>query len=532
MNYHSISDNIGDKNKPKGEHHNMTGIATILVLAALIGFFLGLLGIIKGNVKLLKLKTRKASLLFLLLSLVLFMVGGAMLPSETTTTSPDVKQEKAQSEKEIVKEQTEAPKLEEQVEKKVEKVLDKEEVGTETDELAKLEVHFVDVGQGAAQIILTPAGKVMVIDGGNNDDEERMVSYLNKLGVKKVDILVGTHPDADHIGGIDAVIDAFDIGKIYMPKVQKDTQTFESVLRAVQNKGLKVTTAKAGIDLDLDSALSTKMIGPIAASDPDNNEMSAIIRLEYGDHSFLLTGDAGVDTEADLIQSGSELKSTVLLVGHHGSDYATSPAFLQAVQPEYAVIQVGKNSYGHPTAGVLRRVTNAGAKIYRNDTDGTIVFTTNGKTISVDKNPWTYVGNEKKDTAKTTPVPPPKPTPAPSPEPSPAPAEKKPEASISKTGTIKATASIDNASPNQNENVTVTVKVSDVNGKPVSNANVTLNLAFKSTITTYEGVTDTNGIASIPFRIGRAAAGYTVKGDITVTANGQTAKASTAFTPK
>ncbi|MGG3942077.1 MBL fold metallo-hydrolase [Peribacillus psychrosaccharolyticus] len=494
----------------------MTGIAIILVLAALIGFFLGLLGIIKGNVKLLKLKNRKASFLFLLLSLVLFFVGGAMLPSETAT-SPAVKQEVKQSEKETVKEKTESPKIE-KVEKKVEKVIDKEEVGTETDESAKLEVHFVDVGQGAAQIIITPAGKVMVIDGGNNDDEERMVSYLNKLGVKKVDILVGTHPDADHIGGIDAVIDAFDIGKVYMPKIQKDTLTFESVLRAVQNKGLKVTTAKAGIDLDLDSAISTKMIGPLAASDPDNNEMSAIIRLEYGNHSFLLTGDAGVDTEADLIQSGAELKSTVLLVGHHGSDHSTSPAFLQTVQPEYAVIQVGKNSYGHPTAGVLSKVTNAGAKIYRNDKDGTIVFTTNGKTISVDKNSWTYVGTEQKDTTKTTPVP--------------TPAEKKPEASISKTGTIKATASIDNATPNPNENITVTVKVSDVNGKPVSNANVSLNLAFKSTDTTYEGVTDTNGIASIPFRIGRAAAGYTVKGDITVTANGQTANASTAFTPK
>jgi len=491
----------------------MTGIATILVLAALLGFFLGLVGIIKGNIKLLKLNTRKASFFFLLLSLVLFIVGGALLPNETATT-PEVKQEEKQSEKqEVAKEKTEAPKIEE-------KEVDKEEVVSKTDESAKLEIHFVDVGQGAAQIIITPAGKVMVIDGGNNDDEERMVSYLTELGVKKIDILVGTHPDADHIGGIDAVIEAFDIGKIYMPKVQKDTLTFESVLRAVQNKGLKITTAKEGIDLELDSTLSTKMIGPIAASDPDNNEMSAIIRLRYGDHSFLLTGDAGVDTEAELIHSGAELKSTVLLVGHHGSDHSTSPDFLQAVKPEYAVIQVGKNSYGHPTAGVLSRVTDTGAKIYRNDTDGTIVFTTNGKTMSVNKNPWTYDENEQKDTAKSNPVP------------SPAPAEKKPAASSSQTGNIKATASIDNATPNQNENVTVTVKVSDENGKPVSNANISLQLAFKSTTTTYEGVTDANGTAYIPFRVGRAAAGFTVEGYMTITANGQTAKASTAFTPR
>ena len=103
----------------------------------------------------------------------------------------------------------------------------------------------------------------MVIDGGNNDDEDDMVAYLKQLGVSKVDILIGTHPDADHIGGIDAVIDSFDIGKIYMPNVQRDTQTFQSVLQSIQNKGLKVTTAKAGIELDLDPTVQVKMISPV-----------------------------------------------------------------------------------------------------------------------------------------------------------------------------------------------------------------------------------------------------------------------------
>ena len=141
----------------------------------------------------------------------------------------------------------------------------------------------MDVGQGAAQVIIAPNKKVMVIDGGNNDDEDDMVAYLKQLGISKVDILIGTHPDADHIGGMDAVIDSFDIGKIYMPNAQRDTQTFQSVLQSIQNKGLKVTTAKAGIELDLDPTVQIKMISPIG-TDSDENEMSAVVRLQLGNN--------------------------------------------------------------------------------------------------------------------------------------------------------------------------------------------------------------------------------------------------------
>lgn len=249
----------------------------------------------------------------------------------------------------------------------------------------ELKVHYIDVGQGASQLIIGPTGKTMLIDAGNNDKAMVVVDYLKKQKVSKIDILVGTHPDSDHIGGLDKVIDTFDIGKIYMPKVQSNTKTFEDVLLAIQRKGLKVSTAQAGLKLDWESDADVKMIAPIGQH-AEANDMSAVIHLSYGSTSFLLTGDAEAKSEQDMIASKVDLKSDVLLVGHHGSKSSTSQAFLDAVQPSYAVIQVGKgNKYGHPTEEVLKRLGNQGVKIYRNDELGDIIFTTDGKKITVNK---------------------------------------------------------------------------------------------------------------------------------------------------
>ncbi|MGM9925383.1 MAG: MBL fold metallo-hydrolase [Bacillus sp. (in: firmicutes)] len=490
----------------------MLAIAMILFVLSLTGILLGIVGVIKGSLKFLKLKSTKASVFFLLGSLVLFALSIIITPvdpepSKDESVKTEV-EENTSVKEEKQKEQADTKQPDQQDEEKSTEVSKVETPG------GTLEVHFVDVGQGAAQVIVTPNKKVMVIDGGNNDDEDDMVAYLTQLGIKKVDILIGTHPDADHIGGIDAVIDSFEIGKIYLPKIQSNTQTFESVLQSIRNKGLKVTTAKAGIELPLDSAVQAEMIAPIGTTN-DSNEMSAVVRLVYGENSFLLTGDAGLPSEQDMIASGEMLKSDVLLVGHHGSKHSTGEPFVQAVQPKYAVIQVGKNNYGHPEAEVLARLANAGAKIYRTDTDGTIVFKTDGKGIQVNKNAWTYEGPT--ESSPSTPVPP---------------REKQPITEPTTTTSLQATASIDNATPSQNETVTVTVNVTDQDGKPVNGAKVSLNLQFKSTNTEYTGVTDANGTAALPFKIGRAAKGYTVNGEVTIIANGQTATAKTAFTPQ
>lgn len=494
------------ENVDRGEE--MEFLATILMLVAFFSFFIGLLGVIKGSVKLIRLRSRKASSLFVVAAFVVFMIGGTMIPTDPTTNAP-------------TEDQQEVAPIKEQKETKTEEIKKENDVAVSEPLTEELAVHFVDVGQGAAQVIIAPNKKVMVIDAGNNDDEDKMVAYLKELGVSKVDVLIGTHPDADHIGGMDAVIDSFDIGKIYMPKVQRDTQTFESVLQSIQNKGLTVTTAKAGIELNLDSTVQAKMIAPLDDTASDANEMSAVVRLQYGEQSFLLTGDAGIPTEEKWLQSGEMIKSTVLLTGHHGSSHSTSEAFLQAVQPKYAVIQVGKNSYGHPTSEVLERLHNENIKIYRNDTDGTIVFKTDGKEINVNKQAWVYTPvpkSQEQTQANNQTTPDPVVTP--------------PASTPDVTSSLQATAVIDEATPNQNEEVTVTVTVKEQNGKPVNGANVHLNLQFKSKDTVYEGVTNANGVASLAFRVGRAAAGFTVDGDITVSANGITATTKTAFTPR
>ncbi len=252
----------------------------------------------------------------------------------------------------------------------------------------KLTVHYIDVGQGGSQLIISPTGKTILIDAGNNDKEQVVTDYLKKENVKKVDILIGTHPDADHTGGLDSVIRNFDIGKVYMPKVQSNTKTFESVLTEIAKKGLKVSTAKAGLKFEWEPSATVEIIAPIGTYQ-DANEMSAIVHLTYGVNSFLFMGDAEGESESDLLKSQVNLKSDVLLVGHHGSKTSTSQEFLDKVNPSYAVIQSGKgNKYGHPTDTVLNRLLDKGIKIYRNDEQGNIVFTSDGTDISVLANDW------------------------------------------------------------------------------------------------------------------------------------------------
>jgi competence protein ComEC len=281
-----------------------------------------------------------------------------------------------------------------------------------TEVKGNLKVHFIDVGQGASQLIISPTGKTILIDAGNNNKEKLVVAYLKKEKIKKIDILIGTHPDADHIGGLDAVINNFDIGKIYMPKVQSNTDTFKDVLAAVQKKGLKVTTAKSGLTLEWEANVKVDMIAPVGTYD-DTNDMSAVIHLTYGSNSFLFTGDAETKSEADMLKSGVSIKSDVLMIGHHGSKSSTSDKFLAAVNPTYAVIQVGKdNNYGHPTAEVLKKLNDKGIKIYRNDEQGNIIFTSNGKdiTVKLDKAVVATPKSTAKPTAKLTPKVTPKPT--------------------------------------------------------------------------------------------------------------------------
>lgn len=246
----------------------------------------------------------------------------------------------------------------------------------------RLRVIFLDVGQGASQLLISPSGKTMLIDGGNNDREQAMLDYLKQYGVNHLDIVIGTHPDADHIGGLDRVIDHIDVGEIYMPKIQANTKTFESLLLSIKNKGLKVKTAKAGLVLDWDEDIEVTMVGPVKASDSKNN-MSAVVKVVYGNTSYLLTGDAERQSERDMVESGADLRADVLLIGHHGSKSSSTLSFLKEVAPQYGVVQVGDNNYGHPTSTVLDRLYKQGIEVYRNDLHGTVEIASDGHTYLI-----------------------------------------------------------------------------------------------------------------------------------------------------
>lgn len=251
----------------------------------------------------------------------------------------------------------------------------------------KLKVHYLNVGQGDSEFIELPNGQTMLIDAGNPENGPEIVSYIKNLKHSKIDYLIATHPHADHIGGMADVIDAFVIGQMYMPRTSEadtpTTATYKGLLSTIKSKSVQVHTAKTGVSLFSAGNLSANLIAPCGTDYNDLNQYSAVMMLQYGDNNFLFTGDAGEPSESQIT---ANVKADVLKVGHHGSSTATSTTFLKKVSPNYAVIEVGAgNSYGHPTAATLSKLQNIGATIYRTDKDGTIIFTSDAKTITVDK---------------------------------------------------------------------------------------------------------------------------------------------------
>jgi competence protein ComEC len=247
--------------------------------------------------------------------------------------------------------------------------------------LDKLSVYFLNVGQGDATYIKTAAGDDILIDGGKNEAGEIVVNYLKQLGVDDIEVMISTHPDADHVGGLDTVLQNFKVETVYAPKVSHTTHTFKDFLVAVKNEGLTIKEAKAGVILPL-SGVTAKFVGPVKAYDDDLNDWSAVLHLIYGKNTFLFTGDAEKTSEVDMIKAQQALKADVLKVGHHGSNSSTSAAFLKVVAPKYAVISVGKNSYGHPTPMILNRLKIAKITTYRTDLNGTVTAESDGQKIS------------------------------------------------------------------------------------------------------------------------------------------------------
>jgi len=261
-------------------------------------------------------------------------------------------------------------------------------------------VHFLDVGQADCILIELPNGQKMIVDAGNNDDKDTIISYIDSLGIKKFDYLVGTHPHEDHIGALDSVINSYEIGRVYMPNAPSNTKTFEDVLLAVKNKGLKITAPKPGCYiLDDNKGISVQVLAPNSSSYEDLNNYSIVLKIKYKNTSLLLAGDAEEILENEILAKGYDVKADVLKIGHHGSSSSTSLQFLKKVSPKYAVISVGQdNKYGHPHAETLEKLNSTGVQILRTDTEGSIVIISDGSKISIDKKSSPVKENAPPDT--------------------------------------------------------------------------------------------------------------------------------------
>ena len=242
-----------------------------------------------------------------------------------------------------------------------------------------LEVHFLDVGQADSILILT-GDNAALIDAGNSSDGKYIVNYIKDLGIEKLKFVVGTHPHEDHIGGIDDVINSFDIEKYYMPDVMTTTKTFENVLDALANKNLKYTVPKEGKTFNLGNAVFETIY--VGNDTKDLNNTSIVLKMTFGNKSFLFTGDATDVSEQKMLNKN--IKSDVLKVGHHGSEYSTTDEFLKKVDPSISVISVGKdNKYGHPSKKTIDKLKDT--EIYRTDIDQTIIIKTDGNKLDIER---------------------------------------------------------------------------------------------------------------------------------------------------
>lgn len=247
-----------------------------------------------------------------------------------------------------------------------------------------LKVHFIDVGQGDS-ILVETEGAAMLIDAGQNNKGSTVVDYLKARNIDHLDYIIGTHPHSDHIGGLDTVLDSITATAVIMPDVVHDTKTFEDVLTALERNNRKLKKPEIGTEYSLGQATFT-IIAPNAATYEELNDYSIGIRLSYGNNSFVFTGDAGTLSEKEMLANVRDISADVLKLSHHGSVTAGSESFLDAVKPTYAVISVGKdNDYGHPHAEILERIKDRNIKLYRTDVQGTIIFTSDGNNITVNR---------------------------------------------------------------------------------------------------------------------------------------------------
>ncbi len=268
-------------------------------------------------------------------------------------------------------------------------VFNYEMFGDTIDGEAKLKMHVIDVGQGDS--ILMQCGECNVlIDCGENGMGDTVLDYLHRAGVSHLDWIIGTHPHSDHIGGMDTVIKSRNItvDHVMMPQTAKSvtptTMTYTEVLTAIKKKKLRITRPVPGTEYDLDGVTMMVLSPEKGANYEELNDYSVVLKFTYGDVSVLTGGDASKLVERQIITRDYDLSADIYKVSHHGGRDGNSEAYLNEINPRYAVISVGAdNKYGHPKTEILKRLNRMNCEVYRTDLDGDIIFESDGRNISV-----------------------------------------------------------------------------------------------------------------------------------------------------
>jgi competence protein ComEC len=264
-------------------------------------------------------------------------------------------------------------------------------------EPGQLEVHFIDVGQGDS-ILIKNGEKTMLIDSGTKNNSKRLRKYLDEQGVDKFDYLVGTNPLRDHIGGMDALIENYGLSWMILPQIEGLNPIYKDLQMRLLAKYIKPILAEPGKSYMLGDA-SFSLLAPSSSSYDQLADYSVVIKLEYGETSFFFCSDAGSNSEREMLDLEFDLSANVIKLGRHGSSSATSDEFLQAVNPEYAVISVGRdNPYLHPHMQTMLKLHDKNIPVYRTDEQGSIVAVSDGKNISFKVEPGTYAWPELKVT--------------------------------------------------------------------------------------------------------------------------------------
>ncbi|GAB4073733.1 S-layer homology domain-containing protein [Barrientosiimonas marina] len=285
-----------------------------------------------------------------------------------------------------------------------------------SDQYKEMSAHFIDVGQGDGILIETPNDETILVDGGPKSAGDDVVDYLHQEGIESIDLLVATHPDADHIGGLIDVLKQFNVDRVLDSGKSHTTQTYEEYTDVIDKKNIPMDTAASGEMLDLDKRLDIKVLNSKNTSS-DNNDSSIVLKLTQGDVDYLLTGDATTKNEQKMMEN-YDVSSDILKVGHHGSSTSTSQAFIDEVEPDVGILSYGENNYGHPDDAVVDRLNDAGTSLYSTMQSGDITVDSNKFAYKVDASEY---GSAPEPEPEPEPDPDPEPNPEPDPKPDPEP---------------------------------------------------------------------------------------------------------------